>query len=87
MATMNEALRGALYIIGGTILLLHTLNIMKESLQYILIAASLGMIFYGIFKTGLLDRLTDWFQEARRTTKAVTRERAYQSDYDEKKKP
>lgn len=65
MATLQSTLKGLLYIVGGTVLLLYTLDIMKQSLTYVLIAASIIMILYGILKSGIADRVLQIIEQYR----------------------
>jgi len=53
---LSKEVRGVLLIIFGSILLLHTLNILQKWLTWILIFISLAMIIYGIIQSGLWDK-------------------------------
>lgn len=54
---LTEVQKGVLYIVGGVILLLHTLNIIQRGLSTIIIFGSLAAIVYGIFKARLHKRI------------------------------
>lgn len=54
---LSNQQKGALYIISGTILLLHTLGILEQWLNFFIIAGSIAMIIYGIFKANFIIKL------------------------------
>lgn len=54
---LSNQLRGTILMITGTILLLHTLNILEKWLNSILIFISVAMIVYGFIQAGLWDKL------------------------------
>ncbi len=45
-----KTMRGLIFIIAGTILLLHTLGILQQGLNYLIIIASLYMIGSGFIQ-------------------------------------
>lgn len=49
----NRSLRGLILIIIGAILLLHTLGLIEQGLNMLLIIASLSMIVYGTVTSGI----------------------------------
>jgi len=53
---LSRTFRGTVLIIGGTILLLHTLGILERWLNIILITTALAMIIYGVILAGLWEK-------------------------------
>jgi hypothetical protein len=49
--------RGTVLIVGGSILLLHTLGILEKWLNWILVLTALSMIIYGFMLSGLWSKL------------------------------
>lgn len=49
---MPERQKGMLLLLGGILLLLHTLGIFKSSLNLVVILGSVYMIWMGLVKTG-----------------------------------
>ena len=62
MATFNweslsKEFRGIGLIVAGTILLLHTLNILQKWLNWFLVFFAIALIFYGFMEAGIWKKL------------------------------
>jgi hypothetical protein len=53
----NNVTRGLLIMAGGVILLLHTMGLLQKGSSFILIILSVLAIVYGLYISGLYDKL------------------------------
>lgn len=47
--------KGYLYIIAGILVLLYVFGFIQKAFTVALVSAALGLIVYGVFKTGLYE--------------------------------
>ncbi len=59
----SDTIKGALLIIIGIVLILHTLGLVRRGLDIIIIASSISMIFYGILLIYKKDAITDYIKK------------------------
>lgn len=48
--TLTDKQKGSLYMLGGLILLFHTLGILRKGLDYLIVIGSVGAIVYGFIE-------------------------------------
>ncbi|MGE0206354.1 MAG: hypothetical protein AB7R69_00725 [Candidatus Babeliales bacterium] len=60
---LSKEFRGVITMLFGIVLLLHTLNILQQWLNWILIFFSLAMIFYGFFEAQLWRKIRKTVEE------------------------
>lgn len=65
MEKNKDFIKGSLFILSGVALLLHTLGAFQAILNYVLIAISVTLIVYGVFKAKLIQALTDMIDKKR----------------------
>lgn len=55
--THKDMIHGLTALIGGVTLLLYSLGIIERGITTLLIIASLALIFYGVIKSGLYEKI------------------------------
>ena len=55
--THKDMLQGLTALVGGITMLLYSLGIVERGITTLLILASLVLIFYGIIKSGLYEKV------------------------------
>ena len=62
----KDFVKGLLLMLAGVALLLHTLGAFQAILNYMLIAISITLIVYGVFKAKLIDVLNSMIDHRKR---------------------
>ena len=60
---LSQKQRGIFMIAAGFILLFHTIGILVQLLSYILIAASLAMIAYGLYTIDFMSMISQFLKK------------------------
>lgn len=53
----KDILQGLAALVGGTTMLLYSLGIIERGITTLLILASILLIFYGVIKSGLYEKI------------------------------
>lgn len=69
---LSKEVKGTVYIILGSVLLLHTLNILQKWLNWILVLTALGMIVYGLTQVGFTAKVVEKLQRKKEPEKVDT---------------
>lgn len=54
---LTNTQKGILFIIGGSIILLHTMGFLAKGLDIIIIVSAIGMIIYGFILADYYDKV------------------------------
>lgn len=66
ISRLSDSQKGILMMIGGFILLFHTIGIIQKGLSTIIIAGSLFLIIYGFFKAEYSKKLQNLLQSIKK---------------------
>lgn len=64
--TINREVKGILFIVLGTVLLLYTLNILQLWLNGFFIFVSVALIVYGMIESGVWHKIRGYLKKTER---------------------